>query len=271
MDDTAPELTFSDPPLLGPGDPPVCEIVNYDGTAPLLLICDHASWTIPAALDDLGIDKAHLRQHVAWDIGAGDITRGLARRLNAPAVLAGYSRLVIDLNRPPGDLESISQESDDVRIPGNRGLSDQDEAERVDTFFWPYHQAVSNTLAHLWRRGTPPLLLSVHSFTPSLKGESRNWHIGVLWNRDPRLPRPLIAELQAHDHLRVGDNEPYSGIDLSYTIARHASAAGLANCAVEIRQDLLNDAAGVGSWVDILADAMRKILTKEDIFRVEHF
>ena len=271
MDDTAPEFVFRDSPLLGPGDPPVCEIVNHEGTAPLLLICDHASRTIPAALDGLGVDKALLRQHVAWDIGAGDVTRGLSHRLDAPAVLAGYSRLVIDLNRQPGDPESIPQESDGVRIPGNRGLGELDETERVDTFFWPYHHAVNNTLAHLWRRGTPPLLLSIHSFTPSLKGENRYWHIGVLWNRDPRLPKPLIGELRAHDYLHVGDNEPYSGVDLAYTIDRHAGAAGLPNCAVEIRQDLLEDAAGVESWVDILADAMRIILAREDIFRVEHF
>ena len=271
MDDIAPELVYRDSPLLGPGDPPVCEIVNHEGTAPLLLICDHASRAIPAALDGLGVDKARLRQHVAWDIGAGDVTRGLSHRLDAPAVLAGYSRLVIDLNRQPGDPESIPQVSDDVPIPGNRGLGEADETERVDTFFWPYHHAVNNTLAHLRRRGKPPLLLSVHSFTPSLKGEDRYWHIGVLWNRDPRLPQPLIGALRAHDYLHVGDNEPYSGVDLAYTIDRHAGAAGLPNCAVEIRQDLLEDAAGIESWVDVLADAMQTILAREDIFQVEHF
>ncbi len=271
MNESVPELVFRDFPLLGPGDPAVCEIINHEGTAPLLLICDHASRAIPAALDGLGVDKAHLRQHVAWDIGAGDVARGLSRRLDAAAVLAGYSRLVIDLNRQPGDPESIPHESDGVRIPGNHRLGEAEETERVDTFFWPYHHAVNNTLAHLWRRGRPPLLLSVHSFTPSLKGEDRYWHIGVLWNRDPRLAKPLIGELRAHDYLHVGDNEPYSGVDLAYTIDRHASAAGLPNCAVEIRQDLLEDAAGVESWVDILADAMENILAKEDIFRVEHF
>jgi predicted N-formylglutamate amidohydrolase len=271
MDDIAPELVFHDSPLLGPGDPPVCEIANHEGTAALLLICDHASRAVPVALDGLGVDEAHWRQHVAWDIGASDVARGLSRRLNAVAVLAGYSRLVIDLNRQPGDPESIPKVSDDVQIPGNQGLGEAAETERVDTFFWPYHLAVNNTLAHLWRRGRPPLLLSIHSFTPSLKGEDRYWHIGVLWNRDPRLAKPLIDELRAHDYLHVGDNEPYSGVDLAYTIERHAGAAGLPNCAVEIRQDLLEDATGVESWVNILADAMENILAREDIFRVEHF
>lgn len=257
--------------VLAGGDPPVFEVLNPDGSAPLLLICDHASRTIPAALGTLGVEERHLSRHVAWDIGAAAVARRLSQRLDAAAVLAGYSRLVIDLNRPPGHPESIPPFSDDVRIPDNQGLSEAAEAERVETFFWPYHHAVSNTLAHLWRRGTPPLLFSVHSFTPSLKGKERRWHIGVLWNRDPRLARPLITALRARDHLHVGDNEPYSGADLAYSIDRHAGAAGLPNCAVEIRQDLVEDEAGIESWVERLGDALERIVASEDIFRVEHF
>lgn len=268
---------MSDPPappadaLLATGEAAPCEVLNVDGAAPLLLICDHASRAIPAALGTLGVEDKHLARHVAWDIGAGAVARRLSQRLDAAAVLAGYSRLVIDLNRPPGHPQSIPHTSDDVRIPGNQGLSEAEEAERVETFFWPYHHAVNNMLAHLWRRGTPPLLLSVHSFTPSLKGEVRRWHIGVLWNRDPRLARPLIARLRAHDDLQVGDNEPYSGADLAYSLDRHAGAAGLPNCAVEIRQDLVADDAGIEIWAERLGDVMQRIIAAEDIFRVEHF
>ncbi len=265
---TLPEFTS---PLIGPGDPPPYEVLNPDGASSVLLICDHASPVIPAALNDLGLGADARGRHVAFDIGAADVTRSLSRRLNAPAVLAGYSRLLIDMNRQPGDPESILEVSDGTPVPGNRGLSEEEEAGRAETFFWPYHRAIAAVMAHLWRRGPAPALFSVHSFTPSLDGEDRRWDVGVLWNRDPRLALPLIRRLRLHDHLRVGDNEPYSGREKAYSIDLHAGTAGLPNCAVEIRQNHLQTPQGAADWAEILGDALGGILTMETVHRVEHF
>ncbi|MDP6786254.1 MAG: N-formylglutamate amidohydrolase [Rhodospirillales bacterium] len=268
LDLTIPEFTS---PLIGPGDPPPFEVLNPDGASSVLLICDHASPTIPASLNDLGLDGEALGRHVAFDIGAADVTRLLSRRLDAPAVLAGYSRLLIDMNRQPGDPETILEVSDGTPVPGNRGLSEDDEAGRAEAFFWPYHRAITSVMAHLWRRGPAPALFSVHSFTPSLDGEDRQWDVGVLWNRDPRLALPLIEKLRRRDHLRVGDNQPYSGREKAYTIDLHAGAAGLPNCAVEIRQDHLETAPGAAHWAEIMGDALEEILTMETVHWVEHF
>ena len=158
MNDADAGFLADGPALLGPDEPPVFEFLNPEGAAPVLLICDHASPAIPAALGTLGVATDLLKEHIAWDIGAGAVTRRLAARLDAPALLAGYSRLVVDCNRRPGDPASVPEVSDGIVIPGNRGLSDRERAERVETFFRPYHGAVTNALAGLWRRGTAPAL-----------------------------------------------------------------------------------------------------------------
>jgi predicted N-formylglutamate amidohydrolase len=257
--------------LLGAADPPVFEIVNADGSAPLLLVCDHASRAIPAALDRLGLSPVVLERHIAYDIGAAALTRLLAARLDAPAVLAGYSRLVIDLNRQPGDAQSILEVSDGIVIPGNLGLGEAEQAARAEIFHWPYHHAVDQVFAHLRRRGPEPLLLSVHTFTPSLGGEDRTCDIGVLWNRDPRLAVPLIDLLRRHGELRVGDNEPYSGRTLAYTINLHAGSAGLAHAAIEIRQDHCETAAELDRWADLLNEALDRLVGMDHLHRAEHF
>ncbi len=257
--------------LTGPDDPPVYEFHNPHGTAPLMLICDHASRLIPAAMNNLGLDDWVFDRHVAYDIGAANVAKRLANRLNAPLMLAGYSRLLIDCNRQPGDPQSIPEVSDGIAIPGNQGLSEEEQEARAEAFHWPYHHAITNAMAHLWRIGPPPLLFSVHSFTPTLNGEDRYWDIGVLWNRDPRLAVPLIGKLRSHEGLHVGDNEPYSGLDLAYSIDLHAGAGGLPNCAVEIRQDHVETEDEAERWAGLLGDALAEIMAMDNLHRVERF
>ncbi|MFA7431496.1 MAG: N-formylglutamate amidohydrolase [Rhodospirillaceae bacterium] len=269
--------TFDDPPqgLLGPDDPPPFEVVNLDGTAPLLLVCDHASRTVPAGLDNLGLPDDRLAEHIGWDIGAAAVTRALAERLNAPAVLCGYSRLVIDCNRLPGDPTSIPPVSDATAVPGNQDLTEVEQQARTDAVFWPYHRAIGDALAHLWRRlpGVAPALISLHSFTPCMRsGAPRPWHAGLLWNRDPRLVVPLLSALRtAEPGLVVGDNEPYDGRTVNYTLDLHAGAAGLPHVAVEIRQDLIADDAGAAAWSDRLAAVLDPLLGDPHIHRVHHY
>ncbi|MFQ5765213.1 MAG: N-formylglutamate amidohydrolase [Rhodospirillales bacterium] len=256
--------------LVGPGDPPVFEILNPEGRMPLQLVCDHASRRVPAGLGDLGLSAEHFARHIAYDIGAAEVTRRLSAALDAPAVVAGYSRLVIDLNRPPGHPESIPEISDATEIPGNHGLSEAQQRERVEALFAPYHDAVNDSLAHLWRRGKPPVLFSVHSFTAHYGDDERPWDVGVLWNRDSRLARPLIEKLSSQG-FSVGDNLPYSGIELAYTIDLHGGAAGLANCVVEINQDHVLDDDGVRRWAAILAEAVGDILRRHDLHHVQQY
>jgi len=256
--------------LLQPGDPAPFEEINSDGPTPMLLLCDHASRRVPLALGDLGLEVSSFDRHIAYDIGAESVSQRLSTSLDAPLVAAGFSRLVIDLNRPTGHQESIVKEIDATPIPANRDLNETAKRQRISELFKPYHDAVDRALARLWERGTPPAIFSVHSFSPDYGDTPRPWDIGVLWNRDPRIAVPLMDMLKAHG-LNVGDNEPYSGQQLAYTIDVHGGATGLANCVIEINQDQVRDAAGIDRWATILEDIMPEILKVQGLHRVERF
>jgi predicted N-formylglutamate amidohydrolase len=259
-------------PLLTEDDPPPFRAVNPDGRAPVLLLCDHASCVVPRRLGTLGLAETDLHRHIGWDIGAADVTELLARRLDAPAVLSGFSRLVIDCNRWPDHPSAIPEASDGIPVPGNMGLMERQRRERVAACFTPYHEAVKAHLAAFARRGVTPALLMIHSFTPEMNGAKRPWHIGILWDKDPRIPVPLMRNLAADPKIVVGDNEPYSAREpAGYSIHVHAMAAGLPHALVEIRQDLIETADGAAKWAGVLAEAIEPILACTDLYCAMRF
>ncbi len=213
----------------------------------ILLICDHASNAVPADVD-LGIAPELLDLHIAVDIGAGPLTRSLAARLDAPAILATVSRLVIDLHREPDHVALIPHRSDGHLIQGNSSV---DRGARIARFHAPYHRL----LARRVRAQRPRLILAIHSFTPRLEhgGTDRPWQVGILYNRDSRAARPAIDFFRDRD-IVTGDNQPYSGRLLNATLNRHAEANGIPSIAIEVRNDLIRDAAGVVAWTTVLAD-----------------
>jgi len=234
------------------------EIVNPHAITDLLITGDHAGNAVPPAMGNLGLPSAELTRHIAWDIGAGDVARRLAKAVNAPAVLARYTRLLIDPNRPLGEAESIPSVGDGTRIPANQDLSVEDRTARADLFFHPYHQAIDRQIERLRRAGFPPVVLSIHSCTPQLNvnGKPRPWHVGVMFSHDRDLADCLIAGFRARTGLVVGENEPYSGLLHGYAQKRHGLAQGLPHAQIEIRQDLIGDALGQQRWADMLADVL---------------
>lgn len=232
------------------------ELVNPAGTAAAVLVCDHAANRVPRRLGSLGLDAPQLAEHIAWDPGAAEVARRLAAELDAPLVLSGYSRLVIDCNRPLGHPGSIAAESAGVPVPGNLGLSPEDRARRVAALFRPYHEAIGRLLDS--RRQLPTLLLSLHSFTPVLNGQARPWQIGVSHWRDPRLAALLVAALARSGDLRVGTNQPYPIEDsIDYTIPHHGEGRGLASVMIEIRQDGIRSPTDAAGWAARLVAAYR--------------
>jgi len=218
----------------------------------ILLICDHASNAVPEGID-LGIDPRLLDKHIAIDIGAGPVTEALAALLGAPAVLATVSRLVIDLHRQPDHPGLMPHISDGNLIPGN---DHADRDERIARFHRPYHHALAAAI----RETKPTLLASIHSFTPQLEQGSaaRPWEIGILSNRDRRAADLAVALFRGAG-IPTGDNEPYSGRALNATLNRHGEANGIASLAIEIRNDLIGDDAGVARWSDILTPILESI------------
>ena len=249
--------------LLQAGDPPAVEVVNGAGRANAVLVCDHASNAVPGRLADLGLDAAALGRHIAWDIGAAMVGRKLAALLDTPLLLAGYSRLVIDLNRDPDDPTSICVISDRSVVPGNRDLAHGDKAARKREIFTPYHDAVAQCVLAKGR----PAVISLHSFTPVIAGwgherQERPWHVSVLYHHDHGMAPAVLAALRARDDLVVGDNQPYSARNgHGYTLATHAEPAGLPNVEIEMRQDLIADSTGAARMAGILAAALKPGLT----------
>ena len=242
------------PLLLGAADVPPVREYNEAGRSPFLLTCDHYGRLIPRALGDLGLPASELARHIAWDIGIAGVAEMLSKHLDAHLIVQRYSRLVIDCNRPPHAASSIPRISEATTISGNEGISREAAEMRRAQIFDPYHRRIEGIIDQRKHRGQPTVLLSLHSFTPVYAGIARPWHIGTLYHRDARLPPLLLKLLRAEGDLVVGDNEPYAvSDDTDYTIPVHAEARGLMNTGIEIRQDLISDAAGEKSWADRLA------------------
>jgi predicted N-formylglutamate amidohydrolase len=212
----------------------------------LLFLCDHASNALPEG--GLGLDPSLLRTHIAYDIGAAAVTRLLAAAYDASAILGGWSRLLIDLNRGADDPTIVMKLSDGSVIPGNIGANrDADAAEvarRVAAYHAPYHAAID---AELDRIGKDAVLVSMHSFTPSWKGRQRPWEVGVLYDRDESLSAPLMARL-GEAGFTTGDNEPYTGALEGDTLYRHGTLRGLPHVLIEIRQDLIDTEAAAQAF-----------------------
>ncbi|NJD30308.1 MAG: N-formylglutamate amidohydrolase [Gammaproteobacteria bacterium] len=248
-------------PLIGRDDPAPFVVLHEHGEAPALIVCDHASRAFPKGMQRLGLPVLQTWEHIAWDIGAGELARGISNALDAPAVLAGYSRLIVDCNRQPDDPEAFRKESDGWVIPGNQVLSEFERRVRLACFFDPYHEAIAALLGGFRTRSIVPLVVSVHTFTPQMGGEQRPWHVGVLWDKDPESAARMLAGLRAIDGLVVGENQPYSGKHpANYTIDHHVEPAGLPHVCIEVRQDQLESPAGVERWVRILSRLIGEVM-----------
>jgi predicted N-formylglutamate amidohydrolase len=223
-------------------------LVGQAGPGGILVVCDHASNRVPEDID-LGIDPRLLHEHVAVDIGVAGVAEQMAERPGVAAFLANVSRLVCDFNREEDAAAVIPHSSDGHDIPGNLFDIARRE-ERLARFHRPYHSA----LAELLDTAPPALIVSLHSFTPSLRSrpeEQRPWQVGVLYNQDERGARLAIPLLKA-EGLIVGDQQPYSGRLLNATMNRHAEARGLPYVGIEVRQDLIAEAAGQAEWSERL-------------------
>ncbi len=236
-------------------------VLNRHGSSGLVLICEHASNYIPAEYARLGLARADLRRHIAWDIGALVLAQHLSARLDATLIYATHSRLLLDLNRDPMAADSIVEVSEDTPIPGNVGISPDERAHRRQWLYEPFHREIGRVLDQRQRVGIPTALLSVHSFTPSYLSAARPWHAGVVSGNDRRLAEPLLTRLRQERELVVGDNQPYAATDGVYhTLDRHGDARGLASTLLEIRNDQIEQASGRAVWTERLVAALRPAL-----------
>jgi len=262
-------------PLLGKSEKPVVRVVNAQSKSQLLIVCDHASNKIPKKLGNLGVRKKDLEKHVAWDPGTEDIDLYMAKQLKAPAVVAEYSRLVVDLNRGKKSPDIMREVYDHIVVPANKGLTPAQKKQRIDEFFTPYHEMIETRLKQILARKKVPVLISIHSFTPKMDGFKRPWHVGVLWNKDDRIARHVIQNMRALDkkHLGrrivVGENEPYTLKDENLgenTISVHAEKRRIPYIIVEFRQDLVNTKAKAEKWAKFFLASLEPIFADRETY-----
>lgn len=233
-------------------------LFGADRPARWLITCDHATNVVPPDVNggDLGLPPEDMNRHIAYDPGALGVSLELGELLDAPVVASNFSRMVIDPNRGADDPTLVMRLNDGSLIPGNRHVDAAEVQRRTDAYYRPYHDALARMAA---RPGT--VVIAMHSFTPQFKGRPpRPWHIGVLYPADGRLAQPLIARLRQEHDLVVGENEPYTGYLPGDAIDQHATANGLPNALIELRNDLIETPAQQTAWaerlVPILHDAL---------------
>ncbi len=247
------------------------EYVSGDFSSGLLLICDHARNTVPPGYGDLGVPAEQFERHIGYDIGARAVTLELAERLRAPACLTTFSRLLIDPNRGEDDPTLIMRLSDGAVVPGNAKVDAAERAYRIAQFHKPYHDLIDDTLSAMIEVAAPPVIVSLHSFTPVWRGVPRPWHVTVLWDTDNRAVKPMLGGLRSQDDLIVGDNEPYDGALKNDTMYRHGTGRGIAHVLLELRQDLIADEAGALEWADRLEPVLRQIAQDPECRQVRQY
>jgi predicted N-formylglutamate amidohydrolase len=247
--------------LLDEDEPAAVVVERPDSTSPYVFVCDHFGNRIPRKLGKLGVHDDDLQRHIAWDVGVSGLAEEFARRFNATLIKQLYSRLVIDCNRPLESASSIPVVSENTEIPGNRDISPQEVESRRREIFAPYHQAIAAILDRRLEAGLPTILLALHSFTPVFHGESRPWHIGLLYNRDARLAQLFLKLLSEDETLCLGNNQPYTVDDFSdYTIPAHGERRGIPHLLFELRHDMIESEPDQYRWAHRLARSLERAL-----------
>jgi predicted N-formylglutamate amidohydrolase len=237
--------------------PEAAEVRNEGGRSDLVLLCEHASNHVPAEYRRLSLDEQHLARHIAWDIGAAEVTRKLSERLDAPAFLGAYSRLLIDLNRPLSSAGSIPVRSEDTEIPGNMAIDEAERARRSKMMFTPFHERVAAHLDRRRREGRPTRIATIHSFTPVFLGVARSWHAGILFSKARVFGDAVLTALRRDSALNVDANVPYVITrEDDYAVPIHGDDRGIPAILIEMRQDLVSSVAGIEEWAERLAAAL---------------
>lgn len=247
------------------------EFLPGDRAKGLLLLCDHARNVLPEQYGSLGLPERELQRHIAWDIGAEAITRRLSSLLGVPALVSGYSRLLIDMNRGEDDPTLIRQIYDGTVIPGNYPIGPAEIEYRLAHFHRPYHAAIAAELSAFRDAGIVPAVFSVHSMTDFWEGWKRPWQVSILWDSDPRFAVPMLEWLRNVPGLTVGDNQPYDGALENDTLFRHCTSRGYANVLIEFRQDLVITGEQAHEWADLVAPMIDAIIARPGLHEIRHY
>ena len=238
-------------------------VENPDAPGPVLLVCEHASRRLPEGFGSLGLSVEALESHIAWDPGALAVSERLAKSLDATLIYQRFSRLVYDCNRPPEAEAAMPAVSEVFEIPGNRAISAAERQARTEALYLPFRDRLSAFIKARKADGRPPVLVTMHSFTPIYHGRRRDVEIGILHDADTRLADAMLTAAGSTDApYAVRRNEPYGPADgVTHTLIEHGLKNGLLNVMIEIRNDLVSDEIGQKVMADYLTELLGESLS----------
>lgn len=238
-------------------------VENAAAKGDVLLVCEHASATVPEKYGTLGLTADVLSSHIAWDPGALAVSRLLSQKLDATLVYQRFSRLIYDCNRPPESSSAMPVKSEIHDIPGNFDLDDAEKFARTSALYVPFHDRVDAIIAERQANGQKTVVVTVHSFTPVYHGRFREVEVGILHDTDSRLADAMLRSAAAG--IDVRRNEPYGPDDgVTHTLRLHALPDGFLNVMIEIRNDLIATADDQSAMADFLYELMGKALSSFD-------
>ena len=250
--------------------------LNEDKESNFLIICDHASNYIPTEYNGLGLNKAILDTHIAYDIGVKEVALNISEFLQCPLVMSNFSRLLIDANRGIDDPTLIMRISDGNIIEGNKNISSiincNDKKRRIKFFYDMYHNKILKIINRSISIKVFPAIISIHSFTPLWKGTKRSTDLGILWDSDDRLPNIFFNYLsKSYKDMDIGNNAPYSGRMKNDTLYKHGTSQGLANILIEIRQDLILDSKGQLKFSKLITKPLTDNINNASLFKKKFY
>ncbi|MCZ2723601.1 N-formylglutamate amidohydrolase [Marinomonas sp. 15G1-11] len=236
------------------------ELVNSAGQSDILLVCEHASHFIPENFNNLGLTKAECLSHIGWDIGAADMAKALSKQLDASLILQRYSRLLYDCNRPPSELSAIPPLSEVTAIPGNSELTAEQRDYRVQQIYQPFHREIEAQINAREESGRKTILVTIHSFTPTYKGQLRTVELGVICDLDNVFAKRFYDQAQALSHYDIRMNEPYGPSDpVLHMVTRHGRNNQIDNVMLEVRNDLIEQADGQLEWAQLIGKVLNQV------------
>ena len=129
----------------------------HRGTAPLFVSLPHDGSELPEAIAERLTPSARRVPDTDWHVSR---LYAFARELGASMIVPRHSRYVVDLNRPPDNaslypgqnttgLCPIVQFTGDPIYKAGAEPSNTEIAERVETYWRPYHDALTAELARI--------------------------------------------------------------------------------------------------------------------------
>ncbi|WP_386071097.1 N-formylglutamate deformylase [Tahibacter sp. UC22_41] len=183
----------------------------HTGTAPLLVSLPHDGSEIPPDIAARLVPAARRAPDTDWHVSR---LYAFARELGASVLVPRYSRYVIDLNRPSDDVSlypgqnttglcpTVQFNGEPVYLPGQEPDA-AEIAQRLQTYWKPYHEALQQELARLRAAHGRAVLWdghSIRSVVPFLfEGRLPDFNVGTAGGAScsPALQARLQAVLAA--------------------------------------------------------------------------